>query len=229
MLPCFPLLQSSIQLVVGAPWKPCILHYRSFAAAQMLIALSARHCTPTQHSCAACIWQHTPRQLLLWLPSGLEEEVSCVEHRVLCRYMRELPYGFETLLENLVDPSHVPFTHSGVIGDRTSAAISRMTINQKATLNGGFAMNLREVQPGASDLVEKGGKNTDSTLHFVPPTLTRYGSCASGVAKQGRHEPELLAKGPVELHCLCASCTTCLQHMCTTKPCDTSDHAGFPD
>ncbi|KAL3155540.1 hypothetical protein ABBQ38_011092 [Trebouxia sp. C0009 RCD-2024] len=89
-------------------------------------------------------------------------------------YMRELPYGFETLLENLVDPSHVPFTHSGIIGDRTSAAIFRMTLNQKATLNGGFAMDLREVQPGASDLVEKGGKNTDSTLHFVPPTLTRY-------------------------------------------------------
>lgn len=91
--------------------------------------------------------------------------------------MRELPYGFETLLENLVDPSHVPFTHSGIIGDRTSAAIFRMTLNQKATLHGGFAMDLREVQPGASDLVEKGGKNTDSTLHFVPPTLTRYGSC----------------------------------------------------
>ena len=97
----------------------------------------------------------------------------------------------------------MPFTHSGVIGDRTSAAIFRMTLNQKATLKDGFAMDLKEVQPGASDLVEKGGKHTDSRLHFVPPTLTRYGNYASGVAKQGQHEPELLAKGLMDLLQLC--------------------------
>lgn len=26
-------------------------------------------------------------------------------------YMRELPYGYETLVENLTDPSHLPFSH----------------------------------------------------------------------------------------------------------------------
>lgn len=88
--------------------------------------------------------------------------------------MRELPYGFDVLLENLVDPSHVPFTHSGVIGNRNEAAVTRMTPNNKLSTNGGFTMDLKELKAGSSDLVEKGGQNTDSTLYFVPPTLTRY-------------------------------------------------------
>lgn len=88
--------------------------------------------------------------------------------------MRELPYGFDVLLENLVDPSHVPFTHSGVIGDRNDVAVSRMKLAQELSTSDGFTVNLREVKGGSSDLVEKGGKNTDSTLFFVPPTLVRY-------------------------------------------------------
>lgn len=87
--------------------------------------------------------------------------------------MRELPYGFDVLLENLVDPAHVPFTHSGVIGDRNDAAVTRINVNEKLSAAGGFTMDLREVKSGSSNLAEKGGKNTDSTLYFVPPTLTR--------------------------------------------------------
>ena len=88
--------------------------------------------------------------------------------------MRELPYGFDVLLENLVDPAHVPFTHSGVLGDRNDAAVSRMSPAQELSPHAGFAVNLREVKGGSSDLVEKGGTNQDSTLFFVPPTLVRY-------------------------------------------------------
>ena len=91
-----------------------------------------------------------------------------------CRYMRELPYGFDVLLENLVDPSHVPFAHHGVIADRTNAAVTRMSVNEKLSTSGGFAVDLKELKGGRVDLVEKGGKNTDSILTFVPPTLTRY-------------------------------------------------------
>ena len=109
-----------------------------------------------------------------------------------CRFMRELPYGFDVLLENLVDPSHVPFTHSGVIGNRNEAAVSRMTPNRKLSTNGGFTMDLKELKAGSSDLVEKGGKNTDSTLYFVPPTLTRY--CAPHLSLSSGHCTAILIR-----------------------------------
>lgn len=31
-------------------------------------------------------------------------------------YTRDLPYGWDTLVENLIDPSHVPFAHHGMQG-----------------------------------------------------------------------------------------------------------------
>lgn len=34
------------------------------------------------------------------------------------RYVRDLPYGWDFLVENLVDPSHVNYAHHGVIGNR---------------------------------------------------------------------------------------------------------------
>lgn len=33
-------------------------------------------------------------------------------------YYRELPYGWEVLAENLMDPSHLPFAHHGVLNRR---------------------------------------------------------------------------------------------------------------
>jgi phenylpropionate dioxygenase-like ring-hydroxylating dioxygenase large terminal subunit len=32
--------------------------------------------------------------------------------------MRDLPYSYDFLVENLIDPSHVNFSHNGVIGNR---------------------------------------------------------------------------------------------------------------
>lgn len=29
-------------------------------------------------------------------------------------YMREMPYSFEVLMENLTDPAHLPFSHHGL-------------------------------------------------------------------------------------------------------------------
>lgn len=31
-------------------------------------------------------------------------------------FVRDLPYGYDALVENLLDPSHVPFSHHGVMG-----------------------------------------------------------------------------------------------------------------
>ncbi len=35
-------------------------------------------------------------------------------------FFRDLPYDFSTLLENVADPAHVPFSHHGVQGNRDS-------------------------------------------------------------------------------------------------------------
>jgi len=42
-------------------------------------------------------------------------------------YTRDLPYGWETLLENIVDPSHVPFAHHGMQGKREDAIAINMS------------------------------------------------------------------------------------------------------
>jgi len=43
-------------------------------------------------------------------------------------YTRDLPYGWDTLVENLIDPSHVPFAHHGLQGKRTDAIPINMTV-----------------------------------------------------------------------------------------------------
>ena len=40
---------------------------------------------------------------------------------------RDLPYGWDTLVENLIDPSHVPFAHHGLQGNRDDAVAINMT------------------------------------------------------------------------------------------------------
>mmetsp|Transcript_75392 Transcript_75392/g.125702 ORF Transcript_75392/g.125702 Transcript_75392/m.125702 type:complete len:518 (-) Transcript_75392:38-1591(-) len=42
-------------------------------------------------------------------------------------YTRDLPYGWDTLLENIVDPSHVPFAHHGLQGKREDAIAINMS------------------------------------------------------------------------------------------------------
>ena len=38
-------------------------------------------------------------------------------HRMSCRFMRDLPYSIDILAENVLDPSHVPFSHHGMMGN----------------------------------------------------------------------------------------------------------------
>ncbi len=47
---------------------------------------------------------------------------------IVATFTRDLPYGWESLVENLIDPSHVPFAHHGLQGKRTDAIPINMTI-----------------------------------------------------------------------------------------------------
>ena len=56
-------------------------------------------------------------------PEGLLEGVPAN----YSTYTRDLPYGWTTLVENIVDPAHVPFAHHGLQGKREDAVPIRMT------------------------------------------------------------------------------------------------------
>ena len=53
---------------------------------------------------------------------GLEDEPGPAAAESGAPYVRDFPYGFDTLLENLSDPSHVCWSHHGVVGNRNKVA-----------------------------------------------------------------------------------------------------------
>ena len=75
-------------------------------------------------------WDITPSGLTKGLPSG---EPSST-------YTRELPYSYDILVENLLDPSHVPFAHHGLQGSRSDAIPIEMSIPTKIE-ESGFSFN----------------------------------------------------------------------------------------
>ena len=59
------------------------------------------------------------------------------------KYMRDLPYGWDTLMENLLDPAHVPFAHHGLQGTRDDAIPINMTVPSDVT-EYGFRMEFED-------------------------------------------------------------------------------------
>ena len=51
----------------------------------------------------------------------LSPKVDASKGFVWSSFVRDLEYDWQTLVENVADPSHVPFSHHGVQGDRASA------------------------------------------------------------------------------------------------------------
>lgn len=84
--------------------------------------------------------------------------------------MREMPYGHDTLLENVLDPSHVPFSHHGIIGDRNKVTPSTMHAIEPLQ-DSGFTMGIAVKKNGTNRTQQGSGKMT--TMTFVPPTLVK--------------------------------------------------------
>jgi nitrite reductase/ring-hydroxylating ferredoxin subunit len=59
-------------------------------------------------------------------PSGLMK--GCPPADLPNTYTRELPYSYDILVENLLDPSHVPFAHHGLQGSRSDAIPIEMSL-----------------------------------------------------------------------------------------------------
>eukprot|EP01041_Mallomonas_annulata_P001378 gene1378-2652_t len=54
------------------------------------------------------------------LVASMTEPRLCenLENKKLLTLVRDLPYGYDTLAENVLDPAHVPFAHHGIQGNR---------------------------------------------------------------------------------------------------------------
>lgn len=98
----------------------------------------------------ATIAEHTP------LP--LSPQIDAEKGFVWSSYVRDLEYDWQTLIENVADPSHVPFAHHGVQGNREKARPIPLNI-VKST------MNLIEVN------IERG---LPTTITFEPPCRLEY-------------------------------------------------------
>ena len=67
-------------------------------------------------------------------PLPLSPQIDAEKGFVWSSYVRDLEYDWETLVENVADPSHVPFSHHGVQGNRNKARPIVMEILQ-STIN----------------------------------------------------------------------------------------------
>ena len=55
----------------------------------------------------------------VWQSNTAASSLMCAVPHTPQPYTRDLHYSFETLIENFLDPAHVPFAHHGVIGNRS--------------------------------------------------------------------------------------------------------------
>jgi phenylpropionate dioxygenase-like ring-hydroxylating dioxygenase large terminal subunit len=88
-------------------------------------------------------------------PLPLSPQVDASQGFVWSSFVRDLEYDWQTLVENVADPSHVPFTHHGVQGNREKAVP--------------VPLNVVESTP---DLIKV--ETSRSTITFEPPCRLEY-------------------------------------------------------
>lgn len=108
-------------------------------------------------------------------------------------YMRDLPYSYETLIENLGDPCHLNFAHHGVIGRRERAM--PLDIKVDTNKNGRFGKAGYKSEKFAFIKVMREDPNME--VGFQEPSLVYYRvskvSCVSGAQYSFWWHPKLLA------------------------------------
>lgn len=91
-------------------------------------------------------------------PLPLSSKIDASKGFVWTSYVRDLEYDWQTLVENVADPSHVPFSHHGVQGHRKQARPIVFKIVQST-------LNLIEVTTQES---------VQRTITFEPPCRLEY-------------------------------------------------------
>lgn len=97
-------------------------------------------------------------------------------HCKLYRFMRDLPYGHDVLLENLLDPAHVPWAHHGVQGDRFNQPNSALGQPEPLQDAHGFSTPFiqdtsKQVRDGTS--MQAMSASADADIVFKAPNLLK--------------------------------------------------------
>jgi len=97
-------------------------------------------------------------------------------------YMRDLPYDYTTLVENIIDPSHVPVSHHGTVqGNRELAQPLSTKIRSLATTPVGFE-GVTEVPLHASTRLGFSQQKAVQRVLFAPSLLQYHFSVPAGDA-----------------------------------------------
>jgi phenylpropionate dioxygenase-like ring-hydroxylating dioxygenase large terminal subunit len=107
---------------------------------------------------------------------------------VMLNTFRDLPYDALTLLENVLDPSHLPFTHHNSVGKRSNASPVELevTASGKSGFTGTWAEGPRKGTLGRQNTTfiapclmwhELTSKQLGETITVVYATPTRKGEC----------------------------------------------------
>mmetsp|Transcript_49309 Transcript_49309/g.158417 ORF Transcript_49309/g.158417 Transcript_49309/m.158417 type:complete len:509 (+) Transcript_49309:328-1854(+) len=88
-------------------------------------------------------------------------------------YMRDLPYDYTTLVENIIDPSHVPVSHHGTVqGDRNLAQPIATSVSERMPPIG--FQGKTEVPLHASSRLSFAQTKAVQTVTFTAPSLLAY-------------------------------------------------------
>jgi phenylpropionate dioxygenase-like ring-hydroxylating dioxygenase large terminal subunit len=129
----------------------------------------------------------TPVTLNYKLPGQCDDDSSSDESKIEKDRVwtgpwnyRELPYGADFFLENLVDPSHVPVSHHNIVGNRYGDLTTRVE-NFESLSKSGFTI---EVSAPTSTL--------NSTTKFIAPGAVHIEVPIEGASKGALQVLELL-------------------------------------
>ncbi len=107
---------------------------------------------------------------------------------IMMNTFRDLPYDALTLLENVLDPSHLPYTHHGSVGKRSNASPVELEVTTagKSGFTGTWADGPRKGTLGRQNTTfiapclmwhELTSKQLGETMTVVYATPTRKGEC----------------------------------------------------
>jgi phenylpropionate dioxygenase-like ring-hydroxylating dioxygenase large terminal subunit len=128
---------------------------------------------------------HTPVPVI---PVPLSETGAPSDGWVMLNTFRDLPYDALTLLENVLDPSHLPYTHHGSVGKRSNASPVELEVltSDKSGFTGTWADGPRKGTLGRQNTTfiapclmwhELKSKQLGETITVVYATPTRKGEC----------------------------------------------------
>jgi phenylpropionate dioxygenase-like ring-hydroxylating dioxygenase large terminal subunit len=116
------------------------------------------------------------------------EEGKPIDGWVMLNTFRDLPYDAMTLLENVLDPSHLPYTHHGSVGKRSNASPVELevTSSAKSGFTGTWADGPRKGTLGRQNTTfiapclmwhALTSKQLGETITVVYATPTKKGEC----------------------------------------------------